>query len=113
MMGYGFFCGGDPRKFHPDPECSTEAERAKHKADCEAWDRGEMPNVNDKAPHFRMDANGGVMHVVPSGYGLGSYDDDDYEDEMPDEMRPHDYRDGCECFACYEAVVLKRFRGEA
>ena len=113
MMGYGFFCGGDPRKFHPDPECSTEAERAKHKADCEAWDRGEMPNVNDKAPHFRTDANGGVMHVVPSGYGLGSYDDDDYEDEMPDEMRPHDYRDGCECFACYEAVVLKRFRGEA
>jgi hypothetical protein len=111
-MGYGFFCGGDPRRFYPDPEASTEAERAQHKADCEAWDRGEMPDVNGKAPHFRTDDDGAVMHVVPAGYGLGSYDDADFEDELPDELKPHEPRDGCECKACYEADVLKRFRGE-
>lgn len=40
-VGYGYFPGGDPREFHPDPECSSEAERAAHKAACEAADRGE------------------------------------------------------------------------
>lgn len=27
--GYGFFCGGDPRNFHPDGESSTDAEIAR------------------------------------------------------------------------------------
>lgn len=39
---YGNFHGGDPRQFSPDPECSTEEERALHKVHCEAWDRGEQ-----------------------------------------------------------------------
>jgi hypothetical protein len=113
VMGYGFFCGGDPRRFYPDPEASTEAERAQHQADCEACDRGERPDVNGKAPHFRTDNDGAVMHVVPAGYGLGSYDDDDGDfddDDLPD--LPHDPYDGCNCETCYEAGVLKRFRGE-
>ena len=109
MMGYGFFPGGDPRRFFPDPEASTDAERAKHKADCEAWDRGDMPNVNDKAPHW-TDKDGVVAHVTPAGYGLGVYDEDDDEDELPPELQPHEPRSDCECDACYEAGVLARFR---
>lgn len=38
---YGAFPGGDPRLFAPDPEATTEPERAAHKAACEAWKRGE------------------------------------------------------------------------
>ena len=40
-LNYGTFIGGDPRDFTPDPESSTEGERALHKAACEAWERGE------------------------------------------------------------------------
>jgi hypothetical protein len=105
---YGFFPGGDPRDFTPDPECSTDTERAQHKRDCEAWDRGECPNVNAKAPHFKDDT---LCHVTPAGYGLGVYEyDEDYD--LPDELRPHDFDSTCECWECYEAGVLRRFRGE-
>jgi hypothetical protein len=63
--GYGFFCGGDPNDFHPDPESSTEAERALHRAACEAWNSGKgNPNP---APHCAI-MNGGT---APPGFGLG------------------------------------------
>ena len=107
MIGYGFFPGGDPRDFHPDPESSTDAERAQHKADCEAWARGERPNVNDNAPHWVGDD----VHVVPAGYGLGSYsfdDDDDFDDEPNDD--DHGHNASCECLLCYESRTLARFR---
>ena len=42
-LNYGTFIGGDPRDFTPDPESSTEGERALHKAACEAWERVERP----------------------------------------------------------------------
>lgn len=62
--GYGYFPGGDPNDFTPDPECSTEEERARHRAACEAW-----PKVLSPAPHCAT-MNGGV---APSGFGLGTY----------------------------------------
>jgi len=34
IQGYGFFPGGDPRDFDPDPECSTEEEREAHRVAC-------------------------------------------------------------------------------
>lgn len=112
MTGYGFFPGGDPRKFRPDPEASTDAERAKHKADCDAWDRGEMPNVNANAAHWTTDSDSDIAaHVIPAGYGLGSYDDDDADDSEPDD-EPHPYNAACDCNGCYEARTLARFRGE-
>lgn len=65
--GYGFFCGGDPNDFTPDPECSTEEEQARHKAACEAWNAGKgNPNP---APHCAT-MNGGMP---PPGFGLGTY----------------------------------------
>jgi hypothetical protein len=35
-INYGVFLGGDPRKFSPDPECSTEEERGRHRKACES-----------------------------------------------------------------------------
>lgn len=94
QQSYGYFLShfvdGDPRAFSPDPECSTEEERAQHRADCEAWDRGERPVHSvmqaidpersiakqvkgaDSAVLVR-DAEGNVTggHVHRAGYGLG------------------------------------------
>lgn len=52
-LGYGYFPGGDPRTFSPDPECSTESERAKHRRDCAKAEIG--------------------AYVEVGGYGLGTY----------------------------------------
>ena len=63
---YGFFCGGDPNDFTPDPESSTDEEQARHKAACEAWNFGKgNPNP---APHCAA-MNGGI---APPGFGLGT-----------------------------------------
>ena len=111
--GYGFFPGGDPRTFHPDPECSTEAERARHAADCAAWDRGEF--VAGPACRSTYNDDGSLhSHVTPAGYGLGVYtydgDDDDAPDDEPCGNPCSEGPD--ECGRCYEARVLARFRGE-
>lgn len=45
MVSYGMFYGGDPRRFKPDAESSTEAERELHKQHCEAWEQGQRPKV--------------------------------------------------------------------
>jgi len=70
--GYGYFCGGDPREFTPDPECSTDEERAAHKRDCEAWERGEQTHsVQFGTSAFTEGTTHG--HVHHAGYGLGTY----------------------------------------
>ena len=62
---YGFFHGGDPRDFSPDPEASTEEERQRHLAACASWSAGKgNPNP---APQCAF-MNGGV---APAGFGLG------------------------------------------
>lgn len=35
--GYGYFIGGDPRTFFPDPDCCSAAEIQNHREACEAW----------------------------------------------------------------------------
>ena len=72
MNGYGSFPGGDPRRFWPDPECSTEAEREAHRVACLRWDAG----YRDEYPtHGLYAAPGMVLHVNRSAFGLGVYDD--------------------------------------
>lgn len=39
--GYGGFCGGDPRKFHPDGEVCTPEEIENHRKACALWDDAE------------------------------------------------------------------------
>lgn len=69
---YGAFPGGDPRAFSPDPECSTEEERAAHKRDCDAMDAGGQALMPPAHSWERL-PNGGVAHVARAGYGLGTY----------------------------------------
>lgn len=72
--GYGGFHGGDPRNFTPDPECSTDEEREKHRLACERWDRGEAtaPEPDSHERHYN-DAGEMVRHVARAGFGLGTY----------------------------------------
>ena len=64
-QSYGFFHGGDPRDFSPDPECSTEEERQRHLAACASWSAGK--GNPDPAPHCGL----GGLRVPPPGFGLG------------------------------------------
>ncbi len=89
--GYGFFCGGDPRKFHPDSEGCSEEEIAHHKAACALWDeaeaRGETPEPEACPSGFLYDEDGKcVGHVLRAPYGIGIYtyevDDDDTEETL-------------------------------
>jgi len=63
MPHYGFFLGGDPRQFTPDPECSTPEERAAHDLSCHHWNNGNRVEV--PMPQC-MRGNGEV------GFGLGT-----------------------------------------
>lgn len=66
-QGYGNFPGGDPRDFTPDPECSTDEERAAHARDCDAMNAGGQALM----PSTARWENGSHWHE--SGYGLGTY----------------------------------------
>lgn len=72
-MGYGFFPGGDPNDFTPDPECSTAEEQERHREACAAYRSGK--GNPHPAPHCAT-MNGGV---AAKGFGLGTYT---YRDEQ-------------------------------
>lgn len=63
---YGYFIGGDPNDFTPDPEASTEEERALHAKACAEFKAGRA-NPNP-APHCAFMNEG----VPPQGFGLGT-----------------------------------------
>lgn len=70
-VGYGYFHGGDPRDFCPDPECCTEKEIAAHKRACELMDSGAVKFV-DGRHHFPLpDGREGWM-TCPA-FGIGTY----------------------------------------
>jgi hypothetical protein len=85
---YGFFPGGDPRKFTPDEGCCTAEEIARWKEDCARWERGELPLTQTRC-FIREDREGiesdTVTLVTPSGYGLGSYEMEVEEDPGSDQ----------------------------
>lgn len=67
---YGFFHGGDPRNFSPDPECSTAEELEQHKADCAAWEAGNNVERHVHAPLLAADGKC-IGHTTTAHYGLG------------------------------------------
>lgn len=69
--GYGFFPGGDPRRFTPDSDARPE-ELENHRKACEAWERGEQNSRPDCA-------HGPGFVVTTCQFGLGSYT---YEEEL-------------------------------
>ena len=84
--GYGFFCGGDPRKFFPDGESCTEKEMANHAAACKLWDeaeaRGETPTPEACPSGWVYDEAGKpVMHILRAPYGIGTYEYEVEDDE--------------------------------
>lgn len=68
---YGYYLGGDPRKFTPDEEMSTPGEIEAWKRACEAWGRGEKPDPG--GPHIPLENGDGVCvgHLTLAHYGLG------------------------------------------
>ena len=89
---YGHYHGGDPRRFSPaEDECSPE-EIAAHKAACEAWERGERPDIRKACEPNRepvsyidektgqtetIEAGAGLALYAPFGIGVNTYIDDD------------------------------------
>lgn len=65
---YGYFLGGDPREFTPDVEVCSVEEIERHKADCEAWERGER--VDRGGPHEPL-PDGKAGWATVSHYGMG------------------------------------------
>ena len=63
---YGYYLGGDPRKFTPDEECNTPEEIEAWKAACEAWERGEKVDPGGACQWVP-----GLGHVTVTRYGLG------------------------------------------
>lgn len=67
---YGSFCGGDPRNFHPDYECSTEKERENHRKACEEAEIAANPNLPCPSGRERL-PDGTICHVLRCPFGLG------------------------------------------
>lgn len=70
--GYGFFCGGDPRSFHPDGECCTPEELENHRLACDEAEKLEnhrhlpCPSGWIRTPH-------GDAHILRAPFGIGTY----------------------------------------
>jgi hypothetical protein len=79
---YGNFLGGDPREFHPDPECSTEEERAAHAEACARWEAagGDLPPepnyhrplADTDGAHVTTVLGNGAGWTTHQRYGLGT-----------------------------------------
>ena len=61
---YGYFPGGDPREFCPDPECNSAEELEAHRVACAKWDAGEQVELPGGCP---------TMTGRPTSFGLGVY----------------------------------------
>lgn len=80
-IGYGFFPGGDPRKFTPDMDMNTKEEIASWKLACAEWDKG-----NEVQPlHGCILHDGRIVNL--SGFGLGTYEFE-IDDEDDDFLSP-------------------------
>ena len=70
---YGYFHGGDPRKFCPDGEGNTDDERKAHEEACKAFDDADAKG--EPLPPMRC-ASGALpcgVHLLKSQFGLGVY----------------------------------------
>jgi len=82
---YGFFPGGDPRKFYPDTESCTEEEIKLYREHCALWDQGFRPADAVKTCEWIHGENGSTIHVARSAYGLGTYSFD-WDEESIEEQ---------------------------
>jgi len=67
VTGYGYFPGGDPRTFSPDPEMNTPEEMAAWEKACAAYEQDETPDQRDGCVWIR-----GVK-ITRCRFGIGGY----------------------------------------
>lgn len=70
--GYGFFPGGDPRRFDPDREDNDEGVAAWEEA-CKKWNAAEQSNARLADAPGSCQAIPGIGFITLSGFGPGSY----------------------------------------
>jgi hypothetical protein len=74
-MIYGYFNGGDPRKFHPDKDMCSQSEIDNHlaacKRFCDAEESGESLPLEPCPSGYSRDKAGSVVHVLVTPYGIG------------------------------------------
>jgi hypothetical protein len=80
---YGYFPGGDPRKFEPDAEVCTPEELAAHREACAAADAA--GDVDCPPGHGALVRDGEVIGIWHGGpFGVGSYEIEvDHDDACP------------------------------
>lgn len=75
--GYGYYLGGDPRKFHPDFECCSVLEIAAHESACKAWNEADAEGKKlepEKCESGWVHHNDSLIHIAKSNYGIGGYE---------------------------------------
>lgn len=116
---YGFFPGGDPRKFHPDGD-SSEEEHSNHKKACKEWNDAELlkSDLPESSPDCLHAPN---IIVTRCQFGLGGYT---YEcDDLScgeDPSDPDDPEDAYKSFEKWwdwdgkvEAANVDHYKGES
>ncbi len=69
---YGYPCVSNPNDFSPDIEVCTPDEIAQHKADCEAWNRGDYER--DRSKFCGYTENGSHVTRTPWGIGINTFE---------------------------------------
>lgn len=70
---YGFFHGGDPRKFTPDYEECRPEEIQRWKEACKQADELEAKRSLPCPSGWERTESGGVRHVLRAPFGIGTY----------------------------------------
>lgn len=79
---YGYYRGGDPRRFFPDPEGATDEEEEAYRLACELWEKaeskGQKPAVSDDKSGWICRPGGGenggengAVFVLKPAFGVG------------------------------------------
>ena len=74
IVSYGFFPGGDPRDFFPDPESCAPEQMEAHKRACELYEQDAIQHVSGQH-HFPLhDGEGRLIGYSTSlAFGIGTY----------------------------------------
>ncbi len=72
---YGYFCGGDPRNFHPDGEDCSPQEIENHKKACRAADeleaQGKRAAIENPSKWLVGDDGKAFAHILLAPFGIG------------------------------------------
>lgn len=84
---YGFFPGGDPRRFSPDRDGQSEEEAKAHAEACQRWNDAEKAG-QQAAPEAGSCIHAGPVILTLARFGLGVYEYDCDDPDCPDSHPP-------------------------